>query len=31
MRRLPGLLDTLLRADRLWQTQPPARHLEAAA
>ena len=31
MRRLAGLLDTLLREDRLWQTQPPARVLEAAA
>ena len=31
MRRLVGLLDTLLRQDRLWQAQPPARSLEAAA
>ena len=31
MRRLAGLLDTLLREDRLWQPQPPARGLEAAA
>ena len=31
MRRLVGLLDTLLRQDRLWQAQPPARPLEAAA
>ena len=31
MRRLVGLLDTLLREDRLWQAQPPARPLEAAA
>lgn len=31
MRRLAGLLDTLLREDRLWQAEPPARHLEAAA
>ncbi len=27
MRRLAGLLDTLLREDRLWQTEPPAREL----
>ena len=25
MRRWAGLLDTLLREDRLWQPQPPAR------
>ena len=31
MRRLVGLLDTLLREDRLWQPRPPARQLEAAA
>ena len=31
MRRLVGLLDTLLREDRLWQPRPPARLLEAAA
>ena len=31
MRRLADLLDTLLREDRLWQPQPPARGLEAAA
>ncbi len=31
MRRLAGLLDTLLREDRLWQAQPPARMLEEAA
>lgn len=31
MRRLVGLLDTLLSNDRLWQTKPPARELEAAA
>ena len=30
MRRLVGLLDTLLRQDRLWRAQPPARPLEAA-
>ena len=31
MRRLAGLLDTLLREDRLWQPEPPAQELEAAA
>lgn len=31
MRRLAGLLDTLLREDRLWQAEPPARTLEVAA
>ncbi len=31
MRRLAGLLDTRLREDRLWQAEPPARALEAAA
>ena len=31
MRRLVGLLDTLLRENRLWQPEPPARALEAAA
>ena len=31
MRRLVGLLDTLLGEDRLWQPQPPTRALEAAA
>ena len=31
LRRLAGLLDTLLREDRLWQTEPPARELQAAA
>ena len=31
MRRLAGLLDTRLRENRLWQLQPPARVLEAAA
>ena len=31
MRRLVGLLDTLLREDRLWQPRPPARPQEAAA
>ena len=31
MRRLVGLLDTLLREDRLWQPRPPARPLETAA
>ena len=31
MRKLAGLLDTLLRENRLWQLQPPARALEAAA
>ena len=31
MRRLAGVLDTLLRENRLWQTEPPARALEAAA
>jgi len=31
MRRLVGLLDTLLREDRLWQPQPPARILGNAA
>ena len=31
MRRLAGLLDTLLREDRLWQPEPPAPALEAAA
>ena len=31
MRRLTGLLDTLLRENRLWQPAPPARELEAAA
>lgn len=30
MRRLAGLLDTLLREDRLWHAEPPAPHLEAA-
>ncbi len=29
MRRLAGLLDTLLREDRLWQPEPPARPAEA--
>ena len=31
IRRLAGPLDTLLREDRLWQAEPPARRLEAAA
>ncbi len=31
MRRLVGVLDTLLRENRLWQPEPPARALEAAA
>ena len=31
MRRLAGLLDTLLREDRLWQAEPPARAMQAAA
>ena len=31
MRRLVGLLDTLLREDRLWPPEPPGRSLEAAA
>lgn len=31
MRRLVGLLDTLLREDRLWQRKPPTRELEVAA
>ena len=31
LRRLAGLLDTLLPEDRLWQTEPPARELQAAA
>ena len=31
MRRLAALLDTLLRQDRLWQAEPPARMLEATA
>ncbi|MDE0262067.1 MAG: IS110 family transposase [Bryobacterales bacterium] len=31
MRRLAGLLDTLLREDRLWQAEPPVRIVEAAA
>ena len=31
MRRLAGLLNTLLREDRLWQAEPPVRQLEAAA
>lgn len=31
MRRLAGLLDTLLQEDRLWQTEPPAQHLETAS
>ena len=31
MRSLGGLLDTLLREDRLWQPNPPIRRLEAAA
>ena len=31
MRRLAGLLDTLLREDRTWQPEPPSRELEAAA
>ncbi len=31
MRKLAGLLDTLLREDRLWQHEPPARALQAAA
>ena len=31
MRRLVGLIDTLLKQDRLWQPEPPARALEAAA
>ena len=30
-RRLAGLLDTLLREDRLWQAEPPARKLEVPA
>ena len=30
-RRLAGLLDTLLREDRLWQPEPPDRASEAAA
>ena len=31
MRKLVGLLDTLLREDRLWQPEPPTRALRAAA
>ena len=31
MRRLAGLLDTLLRQDRLWQPEPPPRMLGVAA
>ena len=31
MRKLAGLLDTLLRADRLWLPEPPNCELEAAA
>ena len=31
MRKLVGLLDTLLREDRLWQPEPPTRALQAAA
>ena len=31
MRKLVGLLDTLLCEDRLWQPEPPTRELEAAA
>ncbi len=31
MRRLAGVLDTLLRENRLWQPEPPAREPEAAA
>ena len=31
MRKLVGLLDTLLREDRLWQPEPPTRTLQAAA
>ena len=31
MRKLVGLLDTLLRENRLWQPEPPARPLQAAA
>ena len=31
MRRLAGLLDTLLGQDRLWQAEPPAHPSEAAA
>ncbi len=31
MRRLAGLLDTLLREDRTWRPEPPSRELEAAA
>ena len=31
MRQLAGLLNTLLREDRLWQAEPPVRQLEAAA
>ena len=31
MRRLTGLLDILLREDRLWQPEPPAQELEATA
>ena len=31
MRKLAGLLDALLRDNRLWQTEPPARPSEAAA
>ncbi len=31
MRRLIGLLDTLLSQDRMWQTEPPSRPMEAAA
>ena len=31
MRKLVGLLDTLLREDRLWQPEPPTHELQAAA
>ena len=31
MRKLACLLNTLLREDRLWPTEPPARELAAAA
>ena len=31
MRKLVGLLDTLLREDRLGQPMPPTRELEVAA
>ncbi len=31
MRRLIGLVDTLLREDRMWQTEAPSRPMETAA